>query len=224
MHTNIDKFPPIDITNSEAPVFASLFPHQSIAALPVAAADTLRAIFTQLKPGEDPAPVALVLGWDAVRPTLDVVGIDPRYLNDGKSKEMLALGFRDMILKRRAMDQETYAVAFINAAWFKAFKPSDIHLIRTADDNGLQGEAEKLEVVLVDTIWQDGQRILISQVERSETGAPKLQEPWRDMSAGATAVRNRFWHTIAPALCAPSYADAVLAAFEGEKDMDGGAQ
>jgi hypothetical protein len=149
--------------------------------------------------------------------------VDMRYLRDAQTRNALAQEFRNMVLRRRTMDQETFAMAFIYSGWFKSFKvpASELHILTTRlDARGLAEEPAKTEVIFVDTIWQDGQRILCAPVVRSE-GSPTLGQ-WHDMSAGTVAVRNRFWHAIAPTLAAPAYAEAVLAAFEGGTDRNEG--
>jgi hypothetical protein len=221
-NNDLEKFPIIDLEDEAA--LAAIFPSEHLLPNVRTATSGLKDIFTELPPKDDPAPIAFMAGWNAEKPTVDIVGIDGQFLQDAAGKQGLANGFRNMILRQRSKGQETFCVTMINAAWFRRMPAkSSLHTVRTALVDGIQDDPEKSEVVLVDTIWQDGQRILMAEIIRSKTGdsAPKLG-PWRDISKGSTMTENRFWQAIAPALCSLSYADAVLAAFEGEGDLKGG--
>lgn len=219
MHTDITKMPLVDLRDSAK--LAELIPSPTIQVLPLAVHRALTGIMEGLAPNDDPAPIAMALGWDAMRPTADVISIDARFLRDGNAKAQLAMGLRDMVLRRRAMEQETYAFAVVNASWFKTvpLPPGGLQVLRGRIDEmertGIAGEADKIEVICCNVIWQDGQRLLLNQVRRREGQSPMLGD-WRDLSAGTVMVKDRFWHAIAPALAATSYAEAVLAAFEAE--------
>lgn len=210
---DINRLPTIDMSD-EAKIM-EIYPSVTISALPQAANSALLSIMGKLEPDADPAPMALLLGWDEKGSTCDVVSIDGRYLRDGETKHQLATGMRDFILKRRTMDHETYAMAFIHPAWLMVTPApttkEGLHILQTTIENGISKEPDKMEVIMVDTIWQDGQRLLIAEIHR-EAGIPPRLGVWKDMSAGATAIRNRFWSTVAPSLCSVAYAEAILAA------------
>lgn len=216
----LEKCPAVNLRDEQQ--LATMFPNTWIANLLHVAARGSADVLAHLPPKADPLPMGLILGWDSQNPTVEVMEIDPRFLRDGDAKQELAAGLRDMILRRRAMEQETYAIALVMPAWMKAV-PNQGELHRLSHD-GLSNEPEKTEVVIVDIIWQDGQRYLCRQIERSENGIepPKFGDEWRDLSAGAAMAFNRFWHVIAPSLAAVAYADAVLAAFDEDSKEKGG--
>lgn len=235
MQSNALKhMPVIDLKDTAA--LAAIFPSEFVGNLLLAADDATRALMPGIAPGDDPAPIVMLLGWNEKQPTVDVVSIDGRFLQDGSTKQKLAAMLRNFVLDRRAKGQETYAAALINAAWH-AHLPigtkteGGIHRVETEierieNQGGLKDEPGRIEVMLVDVIWQDGQRTLVCEIHRGLDGKPSLGESWHDASSGMAVPRNRFWTAIAPALASMAYADAMLAVLEqpeaSSDDLSGG--
>lgn len=207
--------PTVDLDNESA---MKLLLPESLVELPRTARTALAGILPRIQPKEDPQPAAMILGWDAKAPTLDLICFDGRFFADGDTKHQLATGIRDMVLKRRAQEQETFGISLVFPGWIKIMDDvpkSELHIVQQSIerymDEGLINEPDKVECMIVDTLWQDGQFAMLAPIIRTEGESPKLRE-WRNLSAGSAMIRNRWWHTIAPALCAVSYAEAVMAA------------
>lgn len=215
---DLTKCPAVD-PQDDAQI-AALLP-EPIRFMPGWLAASAASIGQTLKPGDDWAPHAFPFGWDASGPSIFSMALDGRFYRDGASKHQLAVSLAETVLKRRMHGIETCAVAMVQMAFMAsaALPTSDLHILRAsiadADENGLKNEPAKIELLLIEIDYQDGQLILGAPVTRSETEPPTLGT-WRNLSAGVTMVRNRFWHTVAPTLCAMAYAEAMLDQFSGE--------
>lgn len=217
---SIQKQPFIDLQNTDA--LRAIMPAIAIDA-PAFVATGVELIRKDLEPTADWRPMCFFFGWKDGVPTITTVALAGEWFRDGTTKNKLVSSLMAKVLQRRSEGEETFLAVMLTMGWFASIEhverregesvvqSVERHIEGIERSGGVEAQPNKLEILHLNVIWQDGQRIFLNAVERYTDRAPGL-EGWRDGSHGIENMRDRFSEVIGPALASPDYAEAVLAA------------
>lgn len=132
-------------------------------------------------PDQDWMPVAFFMSLNAENvPSVDVIGYDGRFMQDGETKGLLAASLRAYVEKRIADGWRVIAGAFICSAWHMGFKGISPEEVAAIARKGIADQPDKTECVMFQLSTLKTMTLINAGITRDGFSPPRLGD-WECM-------------------------------------------